>query len=241
MKYGFLALIIAVALASCNLIDRVRVRGNGKLTAKDYHLKEFKSIEISGEKSLALKKDSVLKVRIETDENLIDLLDVRVNNGVLSVSARDGYWIDPTDKVRIYVSMPFLKNLRASGASEVQTDGRFAQDEKLGIELSGASEGMLNLRAPDIVAQASGASTLTISGEARNVKADINGASTFNAFDLKTETNTVDASGASTANVFASIQLKAGASGASKIRYKGNPNVSQDISGAGSVKKEENN
>jgi hypothetical protein len=36
----------------------------------------------------------------------------------------------------------------------------------------------------------------------------------------------------------ASVQLKADASGASHIRYKGSPEVNQSVSGAGSVTKE---
>lgn len=237
MKQGVFILFLVVGLASCNLIDMTRIRGNGTIASKEYQLKEFKGIDISGDKSLYIKQDSTLRVRVETDENILNLLDVRVANGVLSVSVKGGYWIDPSDEIKVYVSMPLLKTLTVSGASEVESDGRFSQNEKLSVKLSGASEGTLNFRAPDIDATVSGASTATIQGESRNVIASVSGASTLEGFDLKTENNSVEASGASTANVFASVSLKGNASGASKINYRGNPKVSQKISGAGSIKK----
>jgi hypothetical protein len=50
----------------------------------------------------------------------------------------------------------------------------------------------------------------------------------------------VKLSGASGAEVFASVKLDANASGASHVKYKGNPaEVGQSVSGAASVKKAE--
>jgi hypothetical protein len=43
--------------------------------------------------------------------------------------------------------------------------------------------------------------------------------------------------GSSDADVFASVNLRAESSGASNVRYKGSPSVSQNTSGAGSVGK----
>jgi hypothetical protein len=61
------------------------------------------------------------------------------------------------------------------------------------------------------------------------------GASEFRCFDLMAESADVNVSGASNADVFASVNLKAEASGASNIRYKGKPSVSSNTSGAGNV------
>jgi hypothetical protein len=68
---------------------------------------------------------------------------------------------------------------------------------------------------------------------------DVSGASTLNTFDLTSQTVEVEASGASTARVNALKSLRATASGASSVRYRGNPaTLSNDASGASSVKRE---
>lgn len=237
MKYlGFLLAIVVVA-SSCNIIDGNRIKGNGKITTQTYNLKNFNSIDVGGAKNLYIKQDSVFSVKIQTDENLLKLVNVDVKDNELNVYARDGYWLDPSDKINIYVSMPVLKGLVVSGASEIKTEGKFIQNEKMIVEVSGASDGTLAVRAPDFSIEASGASTLNIVGETKTFVANVNGASTLNAYDLKAESTTVDASGASTANVFASINLNAEASGASNVNYKGNPSVKVDASGASDIKK----
>ena len=103
------------------------------------------------------------------------------------------------------------------------------------IDVSGASEINLEVKAPRIKAGLSGASKGTFRGETKDVSLHGSGASEFRAFDLMAENSDVDVSGASNADVFASVNLKAEASGASNIRYKGKPSVSSNTSGAGNV------
>ena len=55
--------------------------------------------------------------------------------------------------------------------------------------------------------------------------------------DLLTENTRVDISGASSADVFASVKLDVQASGASGVKYRGAAAVTQDVSGASNVKK----
>ena len=68
--------------------------------------------------------------------------------------------------------------------------------------------------------------------------ADASGASTIDAENLKVEDADVEASGASSATVSATNDLKVDASGASKISYNGEPkSIKQNSSGASSVTK----
>lgn len=237
MKYFSFLLLIAVLASSCNLIGN-RIRGNGKITSKTYTLKDFTGVDIGGAKQIFLKQDSAFSVKIETDENLFDYLNVMVDNGLLRVNSKNSSWLDPSGEIKVFITMPTAKKIEVSGASSISTENRFSADEKISVNLSGASEGTLDVRAPVLDLRASGASTLTISGETRDVKSDASGASTINSFDLKSENHNAEASGASSIDLFASISLKANASGASDITYKGNPStLKQNASGGSEVKK----
>jgi hypothetical protein len=108
---------------------------------------------------------------------------------------------------------------------------------KIGLHATGASSIKLDLDAPSVDAELSGASHMSLSGTTKDFTADGSGASRLKCFGLMAENTNVDMSGASNAEVFASVTLDADASGASHIIYRGNANVNQRSSGAGSVSK----
>lgn len=236
MKYYSFLLLMMMMAASCNLIGD-RVRGNGNITTNTYDLKGFKSIDAAGGFHVLLTQGDAISVKVETDENLMKHLHIRVSEGDLKIETRNNARLLPSEGLKVYVSMPLVKKIEISGASNITAQNKFVQDEKLFIDLSGASEGTLDVRAPAVSIDVSGASTLRITGQTRDITADASGASTIHAADLKAENTNVEASGASKAHVFASISLKADASGASNISYSGNPAVKQNTSGAASVKK----
>ena len=93
------------------------------------------------------------------------------------------------------------------------------------------------MKAPRISAEVSGASNITLAGETKDLRLEGSGASHFKCMDLLTENTKVGISGASSAEVFASVKLEVEASGASGVKYRGPASVSQDVSGASSVKK----
>jgi hypothetical protein len=239
MKYLGLILLTAFAIGSCNIIDSERIKGNGNIISKTYNLKDFSNLDLGSSMDVYITQSADYSVKIETDENLFAHLDVRVHDGnTLEVDVKDNFNLDASGDVKVYISAPSLDKVDLSGAAQLHTEGKFAQDKKIVFDLSGASSGNISVRAPLVELEASGASTLTVDGECKDVKAGASGASTINAFDLKSENADVEASGASTVRVFSSLKLNARSHGASSVKYKGNPQVTQDVSGASSVGKE---
>ncbi|MCH5715800.1 GIN domain-containing protein [Niabella hibiscisoli] len=164
---------------------------------------------------------------------------MQVHDGnTLEVDVKDNINLDASGEVKVYIAAPLLDKVDLSGAAQLHTEGKFAQDKKIAFDLSGASSGNISVRAPMVELEASGASTLTVDGECKDIKASASGASTINSFDLKSENADVEASGASTVRVFSSLKLNARSHGASSVKYKGNPQVTQDVSGASSVGKD---
>jgi hypothetical protein len=239
MKYLGLILITVFAISSCNIIDSKRIKGNGKLTSKTYDLKNFSNLDLGSSMEVYITQSNDYSVKIETDENLFTYLYVRVNDGkTLEVDVKDNVNLDASGEVKVYISVPALDKVNLSGAAQLQTEGKFVQDKKIEFDLSGASSGNISVRAPLVELEASGASTLTVDGESRDVKTSASGASTINSYDLKSENADVEASGASTVHVFSSLKLNARSHGASSVKYRGNPQVTSDVSGASSVGKD---
>ncbi len=237
MKYFTFLAAICLLFISCNILDLRRIRGNGSITTRDYNLKNFKSINTGGVIRLYVRQDSSWSVKIETDDNLFEYLQVEKNGDELKVGHRRGVNLNPTNEIKLFVSLPVIRQLQIGGASAVKTDSKFIQNEEMSLELSGATSGEMDVRAPKVKISVSGASTLDISGETKDINTEVSGASTLRAFDLKSENADADASGASTAQIFASMTLKAEASGASHVKYKGDPKLTSNASVASSVKK----
>ena len=234
---SFLGILI---FSSCDYMDGKRVRGNGNIVTRDRSATgKFHSVDVSGAISVYVKQDSVQQtVRVEADENLQDLIDIHEENGTLYISPKDNFNLDPSSKsIKVFVTAPHFRNLDVSGASNIYSENRLTSSETLDIELTGASEAKLDVKAPRINAEMTGASTVTLSGETKDLNIGGAGASGVNGFDLKTENTTLDISGACSAEIFASVKLDVQATGASEVKYKGSPSVTQDITGASSIRK----
>ena len=199
----------------------------------------FTGVSVSSSIDLYLKQDSGFNVKVETDDNLQQYIIVSEDRGVLYIKQADNTNLDETGKIKVYVSAPLFRKMEASGACNIFSENMLSSNEAMDIDLSGSSDARLELKAPRVEAGLSGASTLILKGESKELSIDGSGSSNIRCFDMQTEQTKIDVSGACDAEVFASVKLDVHASGSSDIKYKGNAAVSQDISGAGSVKKVE--
>lgn len=229
---------LALVLNACD-IARDRVRGNGEIKEESRNETGFNKVEVSGAIRVYARQDSSWAVKVVTDANLLTHVDTYVEGQTLVIRPEEGYNLDPSSSVKVYISSPSYTDFDISGASEVNTENRISDNRSITLGLSGASKAELDLKSPLIRVELSGASVVRLRGETRDLDIDAAGASKALCYNLPSENASVDLSGACSAEVMASVQLKADASGASHIRYKGTPQVNQSVSGAGSVKKED--
>jgi hypothetical protein len=230
----FSALTILI-FSSCRQVFGKRIRGNGSVKTETRNISVFKAIEVNGAIDVYFKQDSLVSVKVETDENLQEYVEVYVENNTVVVEPKDGSNLKPSKSIKVYVSGSFVESLEASGASSIVTENKVTV-EALTVSLSGASDAEVKIKSPKVNVDLSGASTAIISGETKDLKVECSGASKAKCYDLLSENVNADISGASDAQVFASIKIDAKVSGASDLKYKGNAAITQDVSGAGSVK-----
>ncbi len=239
MKKVFLvSFLVLLIFSSCRFMGWKGINGSGNIVTQSRTTEKFNSVDVSGAINVYVKQDSAQQtIKVETDDNLQEYIDIHEDNGVLYISQRDNYSLDPSKKIKVYVSATYFKRFNISGASNIYSENKLVSSETLDIDMSGASEIKLDVKAPRINADITGASSVMISGETKDFNVEGSGASDIKSFDLMTENTTLDISGACSAEVFASVKLDVQASGASGIKYKGNAAVNQDVSGASSVKK----
>lgn len=190
------------------------VQGSGNLTSEKRDVRDFNGIEVSSVFQVEITAQKEFSVEVEADDNLLPLIKTEVHNGVLHLETERG--VSSRNAIKIRISAPTIERMEISGASKIS---------------------LADVKTENLQIDSSGASKISISGETGNLIVDISGAGKIDAENLKSESVTVDASGASGVSVFAAEELRAEASGASKILYGGSPKeLVKKTSGASSIR-----
>ena len=238
-KIALFSLVILVFASSCREIAGRRVRGSGHITTENRSASGFNSIDVSGAIDVFVKQDSATSVKVEADDNILEYIEVHTSGSTLEIYTDGNIRLKPSKKIKVYITNPEYKDLQVSGASSIRTENEISSAGEFTIDLSGASEGKLELNAPKVSVNVTGASKANLRGKTKDFEGGAFGASEIRGFDLLTENAEVDANGASHIEVFASVKIAGQASGASSVNYKGNAQVSVDKSGASSVNKKD--
>jgi hypothetical protein len=228
-------LVLLSALASCSK-NRVKCTGESE---KTYAVAAFSKVNASENFHVHITNGNTATIKVKgCTENIRDL-DVAVGaGGVLTVKYGTVGMVhdEPLD---VFITMPQLVLLNASAAAQVQVSGFENQASYLRLVLSGAAEATVAGTPTEVTFLLSGASKLVVTGTTANLVGELNGAAYLDAYGLASLRTELDASGASKAHVRAQDKLYVTASGASEVRYKGNPpQIFTEVSGAAKVIKE---
>ena len=226
-KISLIAFITALTLGSilaANLnfggfrlinINFGKIKGTGTAKSESRDVSGFKAIKVRGALNIEVVAQKDFSISVEADDNLLEHIKTEIDNGTLEIWSEGR--ISPRTSIKVKISMPEVDAVDIAGASNVVVS---------------------NVKSDSIRVEVRGASKVKIDGEATNLKSEASGASKIDAENLVVENAEVEANGASKAIVQANNEIKADASGASKIYYSGNPkNIIEHSSGASSVKR----
>jgi len=231
------SLFAIVIFSSCRYVFAKRIHGNGLIKAETRSAGHFNRIHVSGSIDVYVKQDSVYGIKVETDENLQEYIQAEDKGDELYIHTEDGFNIDATGRIKVYVSSPNFKRFDASGACNIYSENRITSPEVLEYDLSGSCTIKMDIKAPAVSADLSGACNIDLKGETKDFKVEGSGSTGISSMELMAENVDVGISGAGEAEVYASVKLNVDVSGSGSVKYKGNATVSQSVSGAGSVKK----
>ncbi|MEZ4771053.1 MAG: head GIN domain-containing protein [Caldilineales bacterium] len=231
---SFLA-VAALLLAGCGALPSfTALTGSGNPVTQTFDFAGFDSLEIGNAFQAEIVASDNFSVEVTVDDNLIDYLRVEQQGDTVKIGLDPNTAATRAD-LRARITMPALVNLDASGATRANVSG-FKSSANTSVTASGASTVRGDMETGDMTVDASGASTVNLSGSGDSLRATASGASTADLSNFTVSNADVDANGASRINVAASGKLDAKASGASTVRYSGNPTLGRiDESGASNV------
>lgn len=222
---------------SCREIFAKRVRGNGNVVTQNRSAGQFNSIDVGGSIDVYVKQDSTSSIKVETDDNLQQFVETIEDGGVLRIKTTMGYNLNPSRAIKVYVSAASFKSLEASGACNIVGDGTIKSASTIEFGLSGSCNATVNVEAPKVSVDASGACTISLKGATKDFNVQGSGSTDVKCFDLMAENVYLDLSGAGDAEVYASVKLNGSLSGSADVSYKGAAQTDVSTSGASSVKK----
>lgn len=198
----------------------------------------FKGIKASGGIDIYLSQSGETAVAVSAIESKYrDNIRTEVKDGILNVWYDEGTlgWLKGDKKLRAYISYNQIDLLDVSGACNVNLENKMST-QTLMMKVSGACtlKGEVDIKNLDL--DLSGASTLKMTGAIENMKLESSGASDVKNYDLVVQNCVASLSGASDVKLTVENSITATASGASSLKYHGNPSKRQVASsGASSI------
>lgn len=221
-----------LAISSCNYLHCLH--GSGNVITENRKVKEFNRVSIDGDFKVILKQDSSLNLSVTGDDNLLKDIETEVDADKLHIHTRRQ--ICGNSDLAITIGVHNLEELKSSGAVDISTDGTLNVKD-ISFNLSGASKLTLDLNADNVTTSGSGATEMNLKGQATSHTVDFSGVGKLYALDFVVGDYTIESSGTSENHVNALKTLKISTSGAASVKYKGNPAITSDKSGALSVEK----
>ena len=212
------------------------VLGKGDLKSTEYNVGAYTAVDIRTGMELIYSEEVSDKVVIEIQENLIEYLDVRVENGVLIVDTKNPINTGSKDP-KIYISNPDLSKISVSGFI-IMSDCDKISGESFVLEVFGAAEIEAEFDVDELHINGSGAVNMDLSGRADTADINISGAGAIEAMELQTKSAFVAISGTGDVEISCSDNLDVDISGAGSVVYRGDPKVTQNTGGIATIKKE---
>lgn len=227
-------LVILFTTSSCFIDGLTGIKGNRNVVTEDRSISSnFDAIKVQQGIHLYLTQDNSTEIKVEADENIIDLLITEVKNNELKVYFEKNVY---RAKARnVYLSTRDISRIRTSSGASVKSENTL-QVSSLDLDSSSGSSIKVYVRADEVSTSCSSGADIDVFGRTNSFSADASSGSSIDADELEAVDVYAKASSGANINVNVSGKLTAKASSGGDIDYEGNPkDVNKSTSSGGSV------
>ena len=204
--------------------DKDRIEGSGNVITKDISVKSFDELDASGVFNLQLSQGDKETLRIEADDNLMDLFIVENEGSTLTIKMKKNSNFNSKKQLKVYVTFKTLKsmNLGMVGGTSSDEKLKFA-DLKLKNQSVGSVSLNMTLQTLNMENQSVG--SVKLEGSAENAVVKNNSVGSINAGNFVVQKMDIENNGVGSATVNAEKELKYSDSFLGKVSNKGNATV----------------
>ncbi len=198
------------------------LEGNGKLVTREVPVSSFDALKASGIYELKLSQGSKETVKIEADENLQELFQVR-NEGnklVIDMKKMENKNLKSKNKMKVYVTFKKIKEMELSTVGNVGSEEQLAFDD---LDMKNKSVGNVDLKltANKIDLKNTSVGNVKLSGKAQDAVVKNSGVGSLEAGSFVVQTMNIENTGIGSAEVNAEKDLKVKDSFMGKVKNKG--------------------
>lgn len=249
-QYVWIIALLMISLYSCdeNSINPCE-RGEGATVSEVRNVSNFTKIKLDVPGDLYITRDSVFRLEISAQANILDEITTEVTGDILRID--NDRCLRNHKTIRIDLSLPEITTLEVDGSGDAFVLDRFDADvinlfvngsgsiefaadvRRMDIDIDGSGNITLDTQADEIETDIKGSGDLFLSGSTFSHLIDINGSGDVLAFDTPTNESVIEITGSGDCEVRVSDDLDVTIKGSGNVKYKGNPLVSTTITGSG--------
>lgn len=237
-----LGIILIFSATSC--FNSPIVKGSKNYITKKENLEHFNDISMSGSANIIYQQDSSSRIEIYGSDNIVELLETKVNGKTLNIKFKKNVNIIDKGKLEIKVFSPDLNGLTLNGsggilfANGIHTEGDLKvtingsgnlggstfDTGHLAISIHGSGDVRLKqIDSKTCSASISGSGNITLDGMTDAAKYNISGSGNIKAVALEATDVYAGISGSGNISCFVNGKLGGHVSGSGNVAYKGNP------------------
>lgn len=222
--FAFICLLLTLlALVPANSHAQ-NIKGNGIMKTDVRQISGFNQIVVSGQVELYLTQEANENVKIEAEENLIELFQTIVNSNTLYVNVPTN--IKKANKFNITISFKDLKSIILLNDVTLKSD-RAVNFDEIEVICGGSSKMDFEYKATKSRIKIIDGGSVFLRGYSEELVVEAHDEAEINAFDLQSDNCTVISSGYSEISVNAKKRLTLTVSGSSNLYFMGDPVISQ--------------
>jgi hypothetical protein len=200
--------------------DKPRIEGSGNVITKEISVQSFDELNVSGVFSVLLSQGSKEEVKIEAEDNLQTLFEVKNEGSKLIVSMKKDVNFNSKKKMKVYVTFKKLKSMELKTVGNISSDQNLSFDD---LDIDNKSVGSLDIRltAQSLNIDNKSVGNVRLSGKADNVVIKNKSVGSIHAADFVVQKMDIDNKGIGSAEVNAEKELKVKDSFLGKVNNKG--------------------
>jgi len=244
LKYAVVVIPLCAALGASsealaldwNLGIWKSVSGSGTLKTETRDVSGFTGIALSLNGSVEIKQGGTEGLTIETDDNILPLIETVVENGTLKIRPTARNTSFSTKDLKIVVQAKNIDRIDIAGSGDIHAETLKAAELKAGI--SGAGDLRIKSLETDALAVSiAGSGDFEAGGRTASLRANIAGSGDIKAGKLDAKSVEINIAGSGDATVWARNTLKVSIAGSGDVQYYGDAQLQNSIRGSGSVKR----
>jgi len=231
-------LLLALTLISTNFTFAQgwfgKIKGNGNVITEKRSTEAYDEISVGGSFEVQLVSGNEGNSTLEGEENILEVVETEVKNGMLKIRFRDHANVQTHKKIKVTIPFKDLNSVTLAGSGEIYSDVTL-YSSAFETKVSGSGNIRIPVEAQKTIAHVTGSGNINLSGKTDDLEVKVTGSGDFDGRTLNSNNTSAFVTGSGDITVVSNQKIYARVTGSGDIRYLGKP-LKEDIKVTGSGK-----